>query len=301
MLSNFVFQEIWIGLRRNLTMTVALIVVVGISLSLLGTGLLFYQQVQQTRTYWQGRVEISVYLCTANSANQSCKGAATPAQIDAVKSTLTAMPQVQFANYQSQQQAYTLFKQYFANDSSYVNTVSQNEMPSSFEVKLKNPSTDEPIVASAVTGKPGVDSVIDEMTILNKFYKLLGGLQNAVLIVAGILLVAAIMLVANTIRLSAFNRRRETGIMRLVGASNLYIQTPFLLEGVIAGLIGWAIASGLLIGVKSLLLDNMQQYFSYNVGLPSSSLIQVILLIMLAAVVLCGVTSFVTLRRFLQT
>jgi cell division transport system permease protein len=89
--------------------------------------------------------------------------------------------------------------------------------------------------------------------------------------------------------------------MRLVGASNLYIQTPFLLEGVIAGLIGWAIASGLLIGVKSLLLDNMQQYFSYNVGLPSSSLIQVILLIMLAAVVLCGVTSFVTLRRFLQT
>ena len=301
MRSNFVLQEIWIGLRRNLTMTVALIVVVAISLSLLGTGLLFIQQVNQTRTYWQSRVEISVYLCTADSANQSCKGAASPAQIAHIKQTLTAMPQVQYAQYQSQAQAYALFKQYFANDQSYVNTVSQSEMPSSFEVKLKNPSADEQIVSSAVQGAPGVDSVIDEMTILNKFYKLLGGLQNAVFIIALILVVAAILLVANTIRLSAFNRRRETGIMRLVGASNLYIQMPFLLEGIIAGLIGWMIAAGLLVGVKSLLLNNMQQYFSYNVGLPTGDLIEVILIAMLVAVALCGVTSFVTLRRYLRT
>ena len=301
MRSNFVLQEIWIGLRRNLTMTVALIVVVAISLSLLGTGLLFIQQVNQTRTYWQSRVEISVYLCTADSANQSCKGAASPAQIAHIKQTLTAMPQVQYAQYQSQAQAYALFKQYFANDQSYVNTVSQSEMPSSFEVKLKNPSADEQIVSSAVQGAPGVDSVIDEMTILNKFYKLLGGLQNAVFIIALILVVAAILLVANTIRLSAFNRRRETGIMRLVGASNLYIQMPFLLEGIIAGLIGWVIAAGLLVGVKSLLLNNMQQYFSYNVGLPTGDLIEVILIAMLVAVALCGVTSFVTLRRYLRT
>lgn len=300
MRSNFVFQEIWIGLRRNLTMTVALIVVVAISLSLLGTGLLFIRQVDNTRTYWQSRVEISVYLCTANSANKSCKGAATPAQVAGIKQTLSSMPQVQYAQYQSQQQAYSLFKQYFANDSSYVNTVSQKEMPSSFEVKLKDPSADYNVVASAVTGKAGVDSVIDEMTILDKFYKLLDGLRNGVLIVALILIVAAVLLVGNTIRLSAFNRRRETGIMRLVGASNLYIQMPFLLEGVIAGLIGWVISSVLLIGVKSLLLNNLQQYFSYNVGLSTGDLVEVIFLAMLVAVVLCGVTSFVTLRRYLR-
>src|ERR1700757_1730708 len=139
MRSNFVFQEIWVGLRRNLTMTVALIVVVAISLSLLGTGLLFVKQVNSTRTYWQSKVEISIYLCTANSANPSCHGAATPAQISHIKQTLSSLPQ-----------AYTLFKQYFANDQSYVNTVSQNEMPSSFEVKLKNPSADYQIVSSAV-------------------------------------------------------------------------------------------------------------------------------------------------------
>jgi cell division transport system permease protein len=300
MRSNFVFQEIWIGLRRNLTMTVALIVVVAISLSLLGTGLLFIKQVDSTRTYWQSKVEISVYLCTADSANPSCHGAATQPQIDHIKQTLDGMPQVQFADYQSQAQAYALFKQYFANDQSYVNTVSQNEMPSSFEVKLKNPSADYNIVASAVTGAPGVDSVIDEMTILDKFYNLLNGLRNAVIIIALILIVAAVMLVANTIRLSAFNRRRETGIMRLVGASNLYIQLPFLLEGIIAGLVGWVLSAGLLIGVKSLLLNNLQQYFSYNVGLSTGDLIEVILLAMLVGVLLCGLTSFVTLRRYLR-
>lgn len=300
MRSNFVFQEIWIGLRRNLTMTVALIVVVAISLSLLGTGLLFYKQVNSTRTYWQSKVEISIYLCTANSANPSCHGAATPAQISHIKQTLSSMPQVEFADFQSQAQAYTLFKQYFANDQSYVNTVSQNEMPSSFEVKLKNPSADYGIVSSAVSGAPGVDSVIDEMTILDKFYKLLDGLQNAVVIIALILIVAAVMLVANTIRLSAFNRRRETGIMRLVGASNLYIQMPFLLEGVIAGLIGWVLSAFLLVGVKSLLLNNLQQYFSYNVALSTGDLIEVIVLAMCVGVLLCGVTSFVTLRRYLR-
>ena len=173
-------------------------------------------------------------------------------------------------------------------------------MPPSLEVKLVNPGADYNIVASAVTGAQGVDSVIDEMNILDKFYRLLDGARNAVVVVALILVVAAILLVANTIRLSAFNRRRETGIMRLVGASNFYIQLPFLLEGVIAGLLGWALAAALLIGVKSLLLNNLQQYFSYNVGLSATDLIEVILLAMFIGVLLCGVTSFVTLRRYLR-
>jgi cell division transport system permease protein len=301
MRSNFVFQEIWVGLRRNLTMTVALIVVVAISLSLLGTGLLFVKQVDSTRTYWQSKVQISVYLCTADSANPNCAGkAVSPAQQAQIDQTLTSMPQVESVSYVSQTQAYALFKQDFANDPSYVSTVKETDMPPSFEVKLRNPAADYGIVSSAVTGAPGVDSVIDEMTILDKFYRLLDGARNAVVIVALILVVAAILLVANTIRLSAFNRRRETGIMRLVGASNFYIQLPFLLEGVIAGLLGWALAAGLLIGVKSLLLNNLQQYFSYNVGLSATDLVEVILLAMVIGVLLCGVTSFLTLRRYLR-
>jgi cell division transport system permease protein len=245
-------------------------------------------------------VQISVYLCTAASPNPNCHGAITPAQQQQIQTTLTSMSQVESATYVSQVQAYQLFKQDFANDPSYVSTVKATDIPPSFEVKLRNPEADYNIVSSAVNGAPGVDSVIDEMTILDKFYRLLDGARNAVVVVALILVVAAILLVANTIRLSAFNRRRETGIMRLVGASNFYIQLPFLLEGVIAGLLGWALAAALLIGVKSLLLTNLQQYFSYNVGLSATDLIEVILLAMFVGVLLCGVTSFVTLRRYLR-
>jgi cell division transport system permease protein len=300
MRSNFVFQEIWVGLRRNLTMTVALIVVVAISLSLLGTGLLFVKQVDATQTYWQGKVEISVYLCYADSANPDCHGPVTQAQTTALEQRLQSMSQVQKVTYVSQAQAWALYKQAFSNDQSYVSTLKETDMPPSLEIKLNNPSADYNIVSSAVTGAQGVDSVIDEMNILNKFYRLLTGLRNAVVIVALILVVAAILLVANTIRLSAFNRRRETGIMRLVGASNFYIQLPFLLEGVIAGLFGWVLAAVLLVGVKSFLLNNLQQYFNYNVALSAADLIEVIVLTMVIAVALCGVTSFLTLRRYLR-
>jgi cell division transport system permease protein len=300
MRSNFVFQEIWVGLRRNLTMTVALIVVVAISLSLLGTGLLFVKQVDRTRTYWQSQVEISAYLCYKGDINPSCHGAITPGQQQSLESTLQAMPQVEKVTYVSQDEAFTLFKSAMSNEQSLVATVTASELPPSLEIKLRNPSADYQIVASAIQGAPGVDSVIDEMTILEKFYRLLDGLRNAVIVVALILVVAAVLLVANTIRLSAFNRRRETGIMRLVGASNFYIQLPFLLEGVIAGLFGWIIAAALLIGVKSLLLNNLQQYFSYNVGLSAGDLVEVIVLAMVIGVALCGVTAFVTLRRYLR-
>jgi cell division transport system permease protein len=300
MRSNFVFQEIWVGLRRNLTMTVALVVVVAISLSLLGTGLLFVKQVDRTRTYWQSQVEISVYLCYKGDINPNCHGAITPAQQQQLTSTLSSMSQVERVTYVSQTEAYALFKSAMSNEQSLVSTVTASELPPSLEIKLRNPSADYQIVSSAVQGAAGVDSVIDEMTILQKFYNLLNGLRNGVIVVALILIVAAVLLVANTIRLSAFNRRRETGIMRLVGASNFYIQLPFLLEGVIAGLFGWLIAAALLIGVKSLLLNNLQQYFSYNVGLSMGDLIEVIAAALVIGVALCGVTAFVTLRRYLR-
>ena len=302
MRAQFVLQEIWIGLRRNLTMTVALVVVVAISLSLLGTGLLFIKQVDRTRTYWQGKVEISVYLCTAQSVSVQCKqnGPSTAAQRQQIDQSLTSMAQVATVTYESQAQAYQRFKQEFSNSPSFVSTVQQGDIPDSFQIKLKNPQADYGTVAAAVNSKAGVDSVIDDRSILDKFYKLLDGARNAVVIIALVLLIAATLLVANTIRLSAFNRRRETGIMRLVGASNFYIQLPFLLEGVIAGLIGWAVAAGLLIAVKTLWLDNLQQYFTFNVGLSGGDLVEVVVLAMCVGVVLCGATSFLTLRRYLR-
>jgi len=299
MRAQFVFQEVWVGLRRNLTMTVALVVVVAISLSLLGTGLLFVKQVNDTRNFWQGRVQLSVYLCTKVSSSPQCtkNGPATAAEMSQLRQELTAMPQVANVTYESQATAYQQFKSEFP---SMVNSVSPGDIPDSFEVKLRNTQADAEVVAQTVNGAPGVDQIVDNSAILDKFYKLLNGARNAVVIIAIILIVAAILLVANTIRLSAFSRRRETSIMRLVGASNFYVQLPFLVEGVIAGLIGWLVATGLLIAVKSLFLDAMQQYFPFNVQLSSTDLVEVIILAMIIGVLLTGATSFLTLRRYLR-
>jgi cell division transport system permease protein len=303
MRAQFVLQEVWTGLRRNLTMTIALIVVVAISLSLLGTGLLFVKQVDNTRTYWQGKVQLSIYLCTTTSVSPQCRqnGPATAAEKTQIMKDLTSLKQVSRVYYESQAQAYQHFKQDFSRDPAFTNLVTKSEIPDSFQVKLFNTQADYAIVADTVSGSPGVDQVVNDASILSKFYKLLDGARNAVVIIAIILLIAAVLLVANTIRLSAFNRRRETSIMRLVGASNFYVQLPFLVEGVIAGLAGWLISAGLLVAVKTLGLDALQQYFPYNIQLSLGDLVEVILLAMVMGVLLCGGTSFLTLRRYLRT
>jgi cell division transport system permease protein len=302
MRAQFVFHEVWIGLRRNLTMTIALVVVVAISLSLLGTGMLFVKQVDNSRSYLQGRFQLSVYLCTAVPSSPQCarNGPATASQRAQIGQQLKSLPQVQSVTYISQARAVKEFKAEFAQDPSLANDTPAEDIPDSFELKLKNTQADEGSVAATVDGLPGVDQIVDDSSVLNKFYKLVDGARNAVVVIAIILIIAAILLVANTIRLSAFNRRRETSIMRLVGASNFYVQLPFLVEGMIAGVFGWLVASGLLIVVKSLWLDGLQQYFPFNVQLSTADLVEVIVLAMIVGVLLCGTTSFLTLRRYLR-
>jgi cell division transport system permease protein len=301
MRAQFVFGEVWVGLRRNLTMTVALIVVVAISLSLLGTGLLFVKQVNHTRTLWQSRLELSVYLCSSTNPDSACtkNGPVTAQEKAQIITTLERLPQVVSFNYQSQAQAYAQAKKLFVNEPVMLDFVQPGDLPASFQVKMKNAEADAGPVTNVVLGQPGVDSVGDDGAILTKFYQLLDGARNAVVVVAIILIIAAILLVANTIRLSAFNRRRETAIMRLVGASNFYVQLPFLVEGMIAGLIGWLVATGLLAGAQAG-LDGLQQYFPFPVQLSTTDLVEVILVTMLIGLVLCGSTSFLTLRRYLR-
>lgn len=301
MRAQFVFGEVWIGLRRNLTMTVALIVVVAISLSLLGTGLLFVKQVNHTRALWQSKVELSIYLCDNNPLSPQCtkNGPATASQTQQIQATLRKLPQVVDVTFQSQDANLKQFKKEFAYDPVFIDSVLPGDIPASFQVKLKNAQSDAGPVTAAVTGMPGVDSVGDDSSILQNFYKLLDGARNAVIVVAIILIIAAILLVANTIRLSAFNRRRETAIMRLVGASNFYVQLPFLVEGMIAGLFGWLVAVGLLAGAKAG-LDGLQNYFPFHAQLSVGDLVEVIVVTMLIGLLLCGTTSFLTLRRYLR-
>jgi cell division transport system permease protein len=297
---QFVLQEIWIGLRRNLTMTISLVITVAIAMALLGTGLLLRTQVESSKSYWYDKIEVSIFLCAKTSSNPSCqKQDVTDQQRQALKGQLDQMPQVSEVQYENKQQAYDRFKDRFAGSPGFVESTREGDIPDSFRVKLSNPE-EYKAVAQAMLGQPGVDTVINEQEILKRFFRILNGLQVAALTIALIQVVAAVMLVGNTVRLSAFNRRRETGIMRLVGASNTYIQLPFILEGAIAGLIGGIFSSILLVFSKKLLIDRLAGDVQLVSQLGWSTVMAVIIVSICFGVLLCAVASLLTLRIYLK-
>ncbi len=301
MRAQFVLSEIGIGLRRNLTMTIAVIVTVAISLTLFGAGLLIRSQVGTMKDYWYDRVEVSVYLCGETSTSPTCNGAAiSDEQRGQLLDDLERIPQVQEVYYESRDDAYARFREQFKDSPDLVNNVKAEALPESFRVKLKDPTQFE-VVASAFRDRPGVEYVQDQKELLKSFFNVLNKLQWMALIVALAQVVAAVLLISNTIRVAAFSRRRETGIMRLVGASNLYIQLPFLLEGVFAGLIGAGIASGALVGLKVFLIDQqLRPSFQVIAFVGWDEVVALIPVIIGTGVLLAGLSSFVTLRRHLR-
>jgi len=299
MRAGFLLSEVRIGLRRNLTMTFAVIVTTAISLSLLGIGLLSNSQVNAMKDYWYDKIEVSVYLCGSLSESPSCVGGVvSPEQRLGIKSDLEALPVVQSVFYESQSEAYSRFQERF-KDSAIAQNVTADQLPESFRVKLKDP-TQYAVVVSAFSGRPGVDIVQDQRSILEKFFKLLNVLRNGSLLVGLFSVLTAGLLISNTLRIAAFNRRRETGVMKLVGASSWSIQLPFLLEGIISALIGWVFATGLLAGLKSVVdskvapLLTFTNFFGWNeVWIASAWLL-------LAGLGVSTIASAVTLRRYLK-
>ena len=299
MRARFLLSEVRIGLRRNLTMTFAVIVTTAISLSLLGVGLLSNSQVNAMKDYWYDKIEVSVYLCGSLSESPSCAGGVVnEEQRLGIKSDLEALPVVQSIFYESQSEAYTRFQERF-KDSAIAQNVTADQLPESFRVKLKDP-TQYAVIVSAFSGRPGVDVVQDQRSILEKFFKLLNVLRNGALLVGLFSVITAGLLISNTLRIAAFNRRRETGVMKLVGASSWSIQLPFLLEGIISALIGWVFATGLLAGLKSVIdtkvapLLTFTNFFGWNEVWVASAWL------LLAGLGVSTIASLVTLRRYLK-
>lgn len=235
-------RETWSGLRRNASMTLAVIVTMWVSLTLFGTGLLAAQQVDLLKGRWYDRIEISVFLCTKDSRGANCDpGAdATQAEKDAVAAALRANPEVDTIYYESKAEAFAEFQEVYA-DSPILATMTVDMMQDSYRVKLKNPTEYEGVV-SAVTGMKGVQAVQDLHTYLDPLFAWLNLARWATMGASALLLLAAALQIGNTIRMAAFSRRREIGIMRLVGASNWYIMLPFLLESLIAAMAGALLA-----------------------------------------------------------
>lgn len=297
---HFVFQEIWIGLRRNLTMTISLVITVAIAMALFGTGMLIKKQVDSSKGYWYDKVNVSIYLCAKNSSNTNCgKKDVTQQQREALTQTLKGLPEVAGVEYESKSAAYERFKTLFSNTPGFIAATKEGDIPDSLRVRLKDPSKYNEVI-SAAENSPGVDQIVNERELLEKLFRILNGLQWAALFIALIQVFAAVLLVGNTVRLSAFNRRRETGIMRLVGASNMYIQLPFILEGAIAGLAGGLIAAVLLVGSKILLIDRLQGSLQFASQLTWTQVAGVIIFSIAVGVLLCAGASFFTLRRYLK-
>ncbi|GAA3864664.1 permease-like cell division protein FtsX [Streptomyces sedi] len=250
MRAHFVLSEIGVGLRRNLTMTFAVIVSVALSLALLGGALLARKQVNSMEDYWYDRVEVSIFLCNEVDAetDAACsRGPATEEQREEIAAELESLELVDTVYHESAEEAYEHYQEQ-QKDSPFASVVTPEQMQESLRIKLTDPTKYE-VISSAFAGREGVQSVTDQRSLLENLFNLLNGVNIAAVGLMMLMLVVAVLLIVNTVRVSAFSRRRETGIMRLVGASSFYIQLPFILEATIAGLMGALLACFLLLGV----------------------------------------------------
>jgi cell division transport system permease protein len=300
---RFVFSELGIGLRKNVLMMVAVVVITAFSMLALGVALLIRTQVGLMQHYWYNQLQVSVYLCPAHSNNTNCPTKATQAQTDDVQKALEDLkPTVTSISFVTQAQAYELFKQEFKDAPELVKNTSPDALPESFVVKLQDPKKYD-VVRTALEGKPGVDTVQDQHAFLKQLFSMMGTVRYIVLGTAAIVMVAAVVLIGVAVQVSAASRRRETGIMRLVGASNLYIQLPFLLEGVLAGLVGSLVGFGGVALVKYVLVDHsFRPVFRLFGSLVDWTDVWATLpLTVAAAVVISALASFVTLRFYLRT
>lgn len=287
---QYIASEIVQGLRRNLTMTLALVVTIGIALSLFGTVLLMRSQVNALKGYWYNKIEVSIFL-TQN---------VTDPQLATLRQELVTNPLVARVYFETSAQAYARFKQEYASTPDLVQNVSPNALPESFRVKLKNPKQYADLTSEFV-GQPGILQIQDEHQILGPLFRILGGFEQAGLVIGLIGLLAAILLIANTVRVAVFSRRREIGIMRLVGASNSYIRLPFVLESAAAAVVGTALAFGGLFLFVHLFVDGQLRHYIRFVNFIGSSEVWAVLpLLLLLGIGMSAIASSLTLRRYLR-
>jgi cell division transport system permease protein len=304
MRAQFVLSEIGVGLRRNLTMTFAVIVSVALSLALAGGSWLGREQVSQMKGYWYDKVEVSIFMCNKSDATSTLncqKGPATAGQMNTILHDLKALPIVAKVYQENPTQAYQRYKEQFKGQAGS-DLLTPDQMEFSFRVKLKNPNAYQDIT-SAFQDRPGVQSVQDQRQLLQNLFGLLNGMTYVALAVLAFMLTVAMLLIVNTVRVSAFSRRRETGIMRLVGASSFYIQAPFIMEAAFAGLIGGALACGMLLAGRYFLIDaglDLQDKIKLIQFLGWGDVVRMLPLVLVVGVLMPSLAAFFTLRKYLR-
>lgn len=295
-------SEVGQGLRRNFSMVVSVVLVTFISLTFVGTAILLQMQIGEMKGYWYDRAQVAVYMCTSTTASAECNlTEATQEQKDAVAAKLQSAelaPLVSHVEFETHQEAYEKYIEF--TDSAESNFITPEFLPETFWVNMVDP-TQSDVLIETISGMPGVDEVADQRKYLDPIFDALNAASYTAIGIAALMLVAAVLLIATTIRLSAFSRRRELGIMRLVGASNRFIQTPFILEGVIAAVIGAVMAGAATVAVVQFFvqgyLADLMASTSF-VGLGEALVVAPILLAV--GIVLAGISANVAISRYLK-
>ena len=246
---RYVFSELGQGLRRNLTMHLAVVLTLFVSLTLVGVGVMFNQQAAKAAEQWGNELQITVYLCRSNDPSPVCPNEVTDAQKAEIATVVEENPEVSTYRFESSQEALDKARELygaelFAGDNP---AITVEDMPQSIWITLEDPEKYEGIT-SAVQGLDGVAKVRDMRDQIAPILWMMKAMQSVALGTAAFLVFAALLLVANTIRLAAFARRKEIGIMRWIGASTLYIALPFLLEALVTAIVGVALAGATLAG-----------------------------------------------------
>ena len=293
---GFLLNEVLTGLRRNVTMTAAMILTTAISIGLFGGGLLVVRLADNSREIYLDRVETQVFLTDDISANDAT---CASAPCKALRDKVDARQDVKSVRFVNRQDAYNDAIKKFPE---FKDVAGKDSFPASFIVKLNNPEQHAEFDA-AMQGQPGVRSILNEKDLIDRLFAVLDGLRDAAFAVALVQAVGAILLIANMVQVAAYTRRTEIGIMRLVGASRWYTQLPFLVEAMLAASIGVAIAVTGLILVRALFLDNaLSQFYQAHLiaKVDYADILYISPWLFLLGVSMAALTAYATLRLYIR-
>jgi cell division transport system permease protein len=293
---GFLFNEVLTGLRRNVTMTVAMILTTAISIGLFGGGLLVVRLADQSRDIYLERVESQVFLDNDVASNDpNCEAKACKA----LRERIEGREDVKSVRYLNSDDAYADAIRKFPE---FKDVASKDSFPASFIVKLENPEQSKDFDA-AMVDQPGVLSVLNQKKLIDRLFAVLDGLSSVAFAIALVQAVGAVLLIANMVQVAAYTRRTEVSIMRLVGASRWYTQLPFLVEAVLAATAGVIIAIIGLIVVRALFLDNaLSQFYQAHLiaRIDYADILYISPILLLLGAAMAGATAYVTLRLYVR-
>jgi cell division transport system permease protein len=287
---DYVARETASNLWRNRLMTVAAILTVAVSLSLVGAALLLRQGVARATTKWQHGVNVLVFLDAGISSTQK----------SSLQQQLTALPYVRTCLYRSQAYDYNEARHLLPPDEAQALTVAT--MPSSLRCVLQDPRQAQ-AVFDQFHGRPGVQAVSYPSQAVRNMEQVTKILQWVFFALAVILLLSATVLILNTIRLAIFARRREVSVMKVVGATNWFIRIPFMFEGLVQGVMGAVVAAVVVLGLHWLLDDlasNNPNSVLYQMRMPITEVIVTNILVVVVGLLVGTLGSAFAIRRFLE-